>query len=346
MRTETNTKLTETQLAEIRNVIGRLRTYQQTLGLTDAELLAQFPELGSRRTWRARLLADDWAGLDPQRLYERMHRIGAILDGGLPDTTFCRDLPFARAVASAVSSLERTRTDRRILMVLAPHGTGKTMTARWLVAQDRARRVYCRMRPGWRNRELHIANGIAEALGDPADHPNAASAERRLIALLNSEPRTVFIDQAHEGGPALMHLLRCLVDETPARFVYLGYDTGFRRAQTATTDALIEAQAFLGRCMRPIIDAWRHGVSQKDISAYLVAMAGLQPAAADGLAHRLAGILRRHGNLRLLADAVESCAATGESGSGEAQADLCAAVCRLAGIDPGQLREWEREEEE
>lgn len=343
MRTETNT-LTESQAAEIRSTIQRLSSYQQSLGISDQKLLEQFPELGSQKTWRSRLLAGDWSGLDAKRLYDRMRRVAAILDGGLPDAEFCRDLPFARAVHAAVTTLERTRTDRRILMVLAPHGTGKTMTARWCVAQDRSRRVYCRMRPGWRNRELHIANGICESLGDPADHANAASAERRLIALLNSEPRTVFVDQAHEGGPALMHLLRCLVDETPARFVYLGYDTGFRRAQTATTDALIEAQAFLGRCQRPFLDQWRHGVTQQDISAYLIGIAGLSKAAADGLAHRLTGILRRHGNLRLLADAVDQWQSIETRGQDKAEL-IAAAVCRLAGIDPGQLHEWQEQED-
>lgn len=335
-------KWTDDHLKFAKAVIDRLVKYQETAGLTDRRLVEQFPDLGSTRTWRGRLLAGKFQGLDPERFVHRLKRIAIILDGGLPDAEFF-DLPFARRVATAVALLERATTDRRVLVVLAPNGVGKTMAARWLVAQGRGRRVYCRVRPGWRGRELHLANGLIEALGDDALQPNAATAERRLIALLSREPKTVFIDQAHEGGAALMHLIRCLVDETPrAGFVYLGYDTGFRRAQTATTDSLIEAQAFLGRCQRPILDAWRLGVNPRDVAEFLRA-SGLAKALAEGIAQQVTGVLRQHGNLRLLADAVTCWEMAAESAEDPAVVPptfIVDEVYRLAGVkredNPGE----------
>jgi len=341
--TET-TETTEARLEKMRAIIRRLAEYQEAARLPDTRLVQQFPELGSAKTWRHRLLADNWSSLNIERWHARLLRIAAVLDGRLPDQDFYL-LPFTRAVKAYVEALERTRSDRRIAVVLAPNGIGKTTAARWLVAQGRRSRVYVRIRPGWRDREMSLLNGIARAMGADSDARTLAAAEARLITLLSGEPRTLFIDQAHEGGPALMHLLRCLVDETPSRFVYLGYDTGFRRVRTANTDALLEAQAFIGRCLRPLLH-YPDGVQQADVTAYLQAAADMSRPIASGLAVRITPVLQQHGNLRLLADAAERALTIAErrpDGAGSAEL-IVDQICYLAGVDP-QLTQPDNQEE-
>lgn len=327
------TPWTEEQKTEARATITRLAQYQRSAGLSDTKLVRQFPYLGSTKTWRSRLLAEAWADMQPGRTLQRLSRIAAVMDGGLPETDFFRDLPFTRDLVGRISLLERQTTDRRILVALAPNGCGKTTVARWAVAQSPGDRCYCRLRPAWRNKELHIANGIARALGAESDTANAAEAEQRLVGLLSGQARTLFLDQAHEGGPALMHLLRVLVDETPSRFVYLGYDTAYRRVLVATSDAMIEAQAFRGRCLKPIFDAYKAGTQPRDVAAYLRAAADMDASVASGLSGRLTPILQAHGNLRLLADAIAAAqaASDGEEATPEA---IIEHTLGMAGLDP------------
>lgn len=332
------------QREEAQAVISRLAAYQKTAGLSDVRLVRQFPDLGSTRTWRQRLMAGAWDQLRPERTLKRLRRIATILDGGLPEAEFFRDLPFTRELIARVALLERQANDRRILVVLAPTGCGKSTTARWCVAQSPGDRAYCQIRDSWRNKLIHIANGIARALGADTDLPNAATAEERLVSMLRGQPRTVFLDQAHEGGPALMHLLRVLVDETPSRFVYLGYDTAYRRVMIATTDALIEAQAFRGRCLKPIFDTYRSGTQPRDVSAYLREAAELDAAVASGLAARLTPVLQQHGNLRLLADAIAAAEAAAENGEIAPDAILAHAI-GMAGLDPASIKPQNQEEE-
>jgi hypothetical protein len=331
-------KWSEEQRTEATAIIQRAVAVQESRKLTDRRMVTEFPDLGSTKTWRHRLVAQDFKGLNPERTIERLRRFKTILEGGLPDAVFYRDLPFAQEVVARVGALESCSTDRRILVILAPNGCGKSSVAKWCVHQAREQRAYCRLRPGWRNKELHIANGIAAALGSADPAANASGAEQRLIEMLVGHPRTVFLDQAHEGGPALMHLLRVLIDETESRFVYLGYDTAFRRVQTANSDAMIEAQAFLGRCQKPIFNLYKSGTQNRDVSVYLQRAADLNKNAADGVATRIGAVLAQHTNLRLLDDAIQSARAANDI-EDEADPDkIVAEVFRLAGATPETLR--------
>ena len=320
---------------QARGVVQRLLDVQKARKLSDRQLVAEFPDIGSTKTWRNRLVAGTYDGLNPQRCLANLAKVATILDGGTPDLEFFRDLPFATELVARLGYLERAKTDRRILVCLAPNGCGKTSVSRWAVGQARSTRAYCRLRPAWRNKEIHIANGIARALGADDTTNNAAEAEQRLIGLLSGQPRTLFLDQAHEGGPALMHLLRALVDETPSRFVYLGYDTAFRRVQTANTDAMIEAQAFLGRCLKPVFDLYRAGIQMRDVVIYLQRAADMSPSAAQGVAARVTPVLQRATNLRLLDDAIV--AARAENPDDQSEPDVVVTkVFQLAGQDPAQ----------
>ena len=322
---------TTEQIAEARVTIKRLEAYQRSAKLSDTALVRQYPYLGSTKTWRQRLLGEAWEGMHPERTLQRLRRIAAVMDGGLPDAEFYSQLPFTQELAKRIRLLEEQTTDRRVLVALAPNGCGKTTAARWAVAQNPAERCYCRLRPAWRNKELHIANGIARALGAESDTANAAEAESRLVGLLSGQPRTLFLDQAHEGGPALMHLLRVLVDETPSRFVYLGYDTAYRRVLVATSDALIEAQAFRGRCLKPIFDTYKDGTQERDVAVYLQAAADVDASVAKGISNRLTKVLQQNGNLRLLADAIEQASGDGFEIDPE---QIVRCTLGLAGLDP------------
>jgi hypothetical protein len=321
----------EEMLREIGSVTARLKEIQTSRSLSDRDLVDEYPDLGSTKTWKQRLVAGNLEGLNLERTYARMRRIAVLLTGEQPDEVFYRDLPFAREMAARVAMLEQQTNDRRIFVCLAPNGVGKSAGCRYLVGQSRARRVAVRMLPTWRNKLLHIYTGICSSLGQSLQTTNVAEAERHAIALLRGHPHTLFVDQAHEGGVALMHILRALVDETPSRFVYLAYFTAFRSVQTGSTDALVEAKAFLGRCLKPIFDLYQDGTHVADVALYLRRAAGLTAAAAEGVANKVTPILQATANLRLLDDAIASARAADDSDDARPDA-IVAEVYRLSGL--------------
>lgn len=301
------------KLTEIKAIVARIADIQGARKLSDNQLLREYPDIGSTKTWRNRLVPGTLEGLNLDRMLAKLQRVAAILDGGSPDEIFYPEMGFAKEMTARLLRLERQTNDRRILACLAPNGTGKSAFARWAVAQSRATRAYVRMRPTWRNRSIHICSGIGRALGKTIQSTNPSDVEHAVIEELANTPRTLFIDQAHEGGVQLMHELRAFVDETPSRFVYLAYDTAFKRVQTGTTDALIEAHAFLGRCLKPPFDLYRGGIAQADAVFYLETAGGLTRSQAESVASRILPVLRASTNLRLLDDAIASAEAAADS---------------------------------
>ena len=104
-------------------------------------------------------------------------------------------------------------------------------------------------------------------------------------------------------------------------------DNGFMprplSAQTASTDALIEAQAFLGRCLKPSFDLYRNGILNKDVNFYLRKRGGLSASAAESVTAKILPALQGHTNLRLLDDAIEAAeAALDRKGNVERLDDL------------------------
>lgn len=317
------------QVNEILAIVARIKEVQESRKLTDPKLLEEFPQLGSTRTWRQRFLAGDLKELRIERQLKQLRQIAAILDGGSADELFFSEMQFAKELNSRLQRLERQTNDRRILVCLAPNGTGKSAFTRWAVGQSRATRTVVRCRPTWRNKSLHLCLGILRALGVDSNTTNPAVAEDEVIKALKT-PRTLFIDQAHEGGVAVMHLLRALVDETPSRFVYLAYNTAFARVQSSTADAMIEARAFLGRCIKPIFDLYNEGTQPKDVKLFLCEVAGLPAGSAESVAARVIGILNAHTNLRLLDDAIAAAMAEADGDRPEPD-QICRQINRLAG---------------
>jgi len=326
-------KTKDQMIADMIPIIDRIAVIQKERGLTDSKLCDEFPQLGSPKTWKDRLLAHNWAELKIELWHRKLASVGVILDGGVPDEDFHLDLPFAKEMLGRLGKLERQTNDRRILTCLAANGCGKSLFTRWAVAQSRSTRAVVRIRPSWRNKIIHICRGIAGAMGKVIQTTNAAEAEDECIQLLKGNPRTLFIDQAHEGGVAVMHLLRAFVDETPSRFVYLAYNTAYRHVLSATNDAAIESQAWLGRCIKPVFDLYSAGTRAEDVAFYLETYADLSADAAKSLAARLVAALNWHTNLRLLDDAIESARIASRNDTLASEA-IRAKVYELSGQDP------------
>lgn len=329
--------------SELGQMISRVEEVQEQRGLSDGLLLKNYPDLGSTKTWTDRLRPRRFDQLKVSRWHALLSRVCQVIDGGLPDEVYSTQAPFHVEMLARLEKLERQSTDRRILCCLAANGTGKTSFSRWAVSQSPVSRRVVRIRPTWRNKPLHIYTGMARALGKELHTTNVAQAEEEVIAMLTktdvteqkAHAKTLFIDQAHEGGVALMHILRALVDETKSRFVYCAYQTAYRQVINGSSDALIEAQAFLGRCLKPVFDLYANGTRYDDVVHYLVAVADLRAGAAKSLAAEITVALNQTTNLRLLDDAIAQ--AIIEDGDDPSAETIKAKVFSLSGLDASKV---------
>ncbi len=302
MREENQTDL----VAALTLLVDRLERYQTQTRLSDKAFCGRHrAHIGSPKTWRDRLLPRKFKDLSLPKWIARLNELCAILDGGSQVKAYYPELPFAKKYEARLALLEGQTNDRRCLVILAPTGIGKSVVTRQMVEADRKSRAYARALPTWREKDARICQGIASALncGSQARTAGAADNLDSIIAVLRATPLTVFIDEAHEGGVALMAILKVLIDSTSSRFVYLAYPTDFDRVRSATTGAIVEAQQFLGRCLKPIFDNYRDGLLVEDVTAYLQAAAGFN-GDARAIADQILPILRGHYNLRLLDDAI------------------------------------------
>jgi hypothetical protein len=127
-----------------------------------------------------------------------------------------------------------------------------------------------------------------------------------VVKFLRERPDMVIIlDEGHNGGVAVFKLMKDLIDETPVRFVYLAFPTEFDQVRNSSIGSMAEARQLLRRCIRPIFDDYRDGITSRDISAYLKGSQFPPSSELNTVAEALTPKLSRNQNLSTLADAVE-----------------------------------------
>ena len=314
---------------QLQSNIARLETLQRQLGLKDAPFCRRYLGGISEKTWTHRLKARKLDEIS-DRMAERIGALVAALTEGAPGelADFTPDLPFAKLLRARTELLRAQTTDRRCLVVLAPTGVGKSWFARWDRLQNPADTIILEIRPTWRNKAYHILSALAAKLGLPQES-TAAALHDAIVASLCTTPRLIYFDEGHEGGLALLKLIKALVNETPAWFVYLAYPSEWGKMLRATDGAYDEAKQLVGRSLKPVFDDYRAGVSEKDVAVWLAKVAGLDAAAA--LAREIAPLIRSHFGLRTLADALAEARAEADDTNRPVAELLVPAVRALCG---------------
>lgn len=323
---------------ELERLISRIEKHQKALRLNDTQFVARYQRyVRSTRTWRNRLCARAWEELLPRRgKWEKLLRaFVAEIDGGTPVAEFFERLPIARYGMALYERLQGQSTDRRCGFLLGTYGVGKTVTLRRLADADPTRTVYVRANETWRDSRMQIASALARAVGSP-EEPSAAATFRGVVEYLKSSPMTVLVDEAHEGGVLLLKLVKTIIDETACKFILGTYPTAWQRLVNGSTDAVAEAQQLLGRTLKPIQTRWTQGLGMEDVSAYLES-AGACNGAAATVAERILPLVRRGGNYRVLADALES--ARIQADEADTEMDGAAVEEAVAALVPGGGKE-------
>lgn len=294
--------MSEEQKQELIKLIERVKRHQDVRGMSDNAFAIEYKSyIGSAKTWRQRLLAGNFEGVNIERILKKMRAFVCFLDGGSSSSeeTF-DDLPIFTQFMSRFRTLQSVQNDRRVMVFLGDTGVGKSVCAKYILRNNPNSTAYVRCKPTWRNNNLAILNGILSALGKD-QMTRATKALNAVIDILKSTPLTILIDEAHEADVAILKLVKCLVDETQCRFVLMAFPTTWKKMLLASSEAYAEARQLFGRSQRPIFDKYQTGTTVENIEILLRHGTKLGDASKD-LARQLLEKVRHNGNLRFVAD--------------------------------------------
>ena len=296
------------QHERISRLVARVEEHQTALRMADSNsrFVARYQKrLGSVDTWR-RLRERDWAGLGSrlEKWEQRLNALVTDLAGATDLPDFWPDMPMAHYGLQAFDALQGQRSDRRVAWLVGPTGVGKSWTMRWIEKNNRAGTAYVHANRAWRDSLLQISRGFAAKVG-AAECAGGAATYQNVVEALKANPLTLLVDDLHEGGALILKLVKHLVDDTRAKFILATYPTAWAALLNGSSDAQSEAQQLLGRSIKPLREDWKKGLTPGDIAMYVRKTCDIPAGAALELGNRLAPLARRHGNLRLLADAID-----------------------------------------
>jgi len=317
------------QQQRVNGYIERIERHQQALKLNDTRFVSRYQRyLGSTKTWRDRLCGRRWAelGRSLDKWEKKLAAFCADLDGASELTEFMVQMPIARYGEMAYDALQGQTSDRRVSWLIGPTGVGKSWTMRWLYAENPTASAYIHVNRGAKDSLMQIARQLARAVGS-TEEAGGASTFQNVVEALKANALTLLIDDVHEGGVLMLKLVKHLVDDTRAKFVLGTYPTAWGQLVNGSTDAHSEAQQLLGRSLKPVNRQWLKGLTPKDVEAYLkLSMGG--NGECKVLAEHITPQLQRHGNLRALADALETARMNADDDDGELTPELVEAAVR------------------
>ena len=297
--------MTEEQ-KRVNELITRLEEHQQALGVSDKSFTTRYRRyIGSPKQWRDRLCGRNWGELTQLDKWARklLAFVGEI-DGVSVVEEYYDKIPIAKYVTTGFEIMQAETSDRRCFFLVGKTGVGKTVVLRNLYKQNAQTSIYIRANETWKKSQSAMYKAFAISTGAPTGW-SASGTFVNTIDHLKSLPVTIMIDEAHEGGVALLKMAKTLIDETRSCFILSMYPTQFLRLVNPGNDAYSEAQQLLGRAVKPINMSWISGLRTEDVAEYMRA-AGFPLQQAKPFARRVLPALHRSGNLRVLADAVKN----------------------------------------
>ena len=214
----------------------KVRGWQQTTGISDAELCRRFAGLGSTKTFK-RILEGDLDELDSERWSTDYGQVLALIEieshNVVSDEPIYDDLRHMTATRLAVTDAMQESGNNRLVIVEGPSGSGKSTAGRALAARFGRRIILAEADETWKESLSAMLGGLLRACG-VKDIPQSSDARKtRLIDYLAGSPACVVVDEAHHLGPRTLNLIKTLLNQTRCQFVFLCIPTLFRKLESA-----------------------------------------------------------------------------------------------------------------
>jgi len=170
----------------------------------------------------SRIMAGEYGGAkggNLTRIAEHLDTAEADIDGRLDglrkaaetDVQFVRTRLASAALASVAKA--RDSRDRRVVVILAPTGAGKTAIGRYL--QQRGA-VYVEGRQSWRSSYKAFCADVAAAAGHPLKVRafTERDAEARMLHALGIKDGVLYIDEANTLGASTANAIKLIANQT------------------------------------------------------------------------------------------------------------------------------------
>ena len=248
--------------------------------LSDGEFVRRFLSFSSS-AW-SRLVAGTYPGGRWDAMIAKMEASVAAVEEMLPGlaerATYTRSFVRTGLARAAFAAINKARTDggdRRVVVVLAPTGYGKSALAEYFRGKGA---ICCEGRNAWRASYKSFCADVAAAAGRkvPAS-ASEARVESEMLSVLGNRAGLLFVDEANTMSGACANAIKYVVNRTAYTVVIAAIPNMWDRFLAGARDEVLQ---LVNRC-QPVIRATR--IAARDVEAFLTRQ-GLPAAFAPDLA--------------------------------------------------------------
>lgn len=224
-------------MAALREAASRIEGYRAAHNMSFGKLRKRYRGVGSDRQYNRILSGEMPEGSASRWLSEYQAVVRLITRDEATTTTqepLYDDLTLAASAGIAVREAMETEGLRRLVIVQAPSGQGKSTIAHLLSEQFGSRVVAMDCNETHKGSVSAFLGSLLTALGGTADSAGAAKTLARVVDKLRESRRMVILDEGHHLGPSTLNILKTLINETPGEFVLLTIPTLWRKLERET----------------------------------------------------------------------------------------------------------------
>jgi len=285
--------------------------WQSQQKIKDAQMIRQFPGLGSAKTYRD-IHTGNVGGYDVDRWlaeYGMVKNEIEMKDQALKTEDVFDDLSTVVNMRRAALDAMATNGSNRVVIVQGGSGCGKSFALKALTSMYGSRIMVIEALDAWNDKPGHLLGAILEQFG--FDNPPVSTTARlaKLLTVLRRSRTMIAVDEAHHMGPHCINTIKALINKTPGEFMLLAMGTLWDRLETSTYQEA--AQIAKNRlCERVVLE-----LDIRDVGRYI--------------RHRFEGIAKEQ--LVRMATLVKQ--AADDNGNLSFVRDVCAMAERMIGDD-------------
>ncbi len=178
----------------------------------------------------------------------------------------------ACATQASIKKARDSKT-RRVVVLLAPTGAGKSTVGEALAAKGA---LYIEGRQSWKRSYKAFCSDVARAAGRPmkVKHYTEHDSEERMLQALRARDIILYLDEANALGPECVNAIKMIVNTTDTVVVIAAVPGTWDKLCGGAKD---EVEQLVNRC-QPIL---RHKVISADDARPFLSRSGLVSAAID-----------------------------------------------------------------
>ena len=272
-------KMITPRIERLNELRGRVAEIEDKT-ISDADFARRFLPFSST-TW-SKLQSGTYAG-GYETIARRLDDAVADIEGRIPNIEDAattrrafRRTTLARGVLAALAAAREGLDDRRVVVVLAPTGGGKTAIRDYLATRNA---VCVEGRQAWRSSYRAFCLDVARAAGRKlAPTMPEYRIEEEMLGALRAKPRVLYIDEANTMSAQCANAIKLIVNETECCVVIAAIPELWDRFLAGSIQ---EAAQLVNRC-QPILRAPKIGMA--DAKLFLSAKVQEVPGAVQKIA--------------------------------------------------------------